>query len=197
MDFMFTSRFSLLWAHIATARALRFVGVIICMGVILVCSVAAADALVQPASVIIDHSLPRAQLDAQILAARRSDTFWDTGDESLAMAALATDFVDRTLPRGRLQGVAGPLETSRTVRAAVPDIRCGVEQMIVAGDHVVVHLHFNGHFTGRFKNKEGQGQVIDFIATDIYRVVDGRISDNWHLEDNPAFFEQLGFIEEK
>ncbi len=39
--------------------------------------------------------------------------------------------------------------------------------MIVAGDRVVVHLHFRGHFTGRFTQTQGQGQAIDFVATDI------------------------------
>jgi predicted ester cyclase len=66
--------------------------------------------------------------------------------------------------------------------------------MIVAGDRVVTHLHFSGHFTGRFGQIQGQGQTIDFIATDIYRVVDGRISGNWHIEDNLTFQQQLGLI---
>jgi predicted ester cyclase len=50
--------------------------------------------------------------------------------------------------------------------------------MIVAGDRVVTHLRFRGHFTGRFGQIQGQGQTINFIATDIYRVADGRIAEN-------------------
>jgi predicted ester cyclase len=169
---------------------------------LLVCLTAAAtapafasgDALVQPRSVIVDQSLPKAQLDAQILAARRYDTFWSTGEEAMARAALAADFIDGTLPPGRPQGVAGPLAASKTFRAAVPDIHCDVEQMIVAGDRVVAHLHFTGHFTGQFKGVQGKGQPIDFIATDIYRVVDGRIAENWHIEDNLTLLQQLGLI---
>jgi predicted ester cyclase len=155
---------------------------------------AAADTLVQPRTVIVDQSLPKAQVAAQMLAARRYDTFWTTGEEALARAALAPDFIDRTLPRGRPQGVSGPLEASKIVHAAIPDIHCDVEQMIVAGDRVVTHLHFTGHFTGPFKGEQGKGQPIDFIATDIYRVVDGRIAENWHLEDNLTFLQQLGLI---
>jgi len=162
--------------------------------VIVAPSNAAEDALVQPATKIIDPSLPKAQVDEQVLAARRYNTFWSTGDEALARAALAPGFTDRTLPPGRPQGIAGPLAASKTVRSAIPDMQCDVEQMIVAGDRVVVHLRFRGHFTGRFKDTKGQGQAIDFIATDIYRVVGGRISDNWHLEDNLTFLQQLGVI---
>ncbi|MHC8380845.1 ester cyclase [Pseudomonas sp. LB3P14] len=155
---------------------------------------AATDLLVQPQSVIVDHSLPRAQVEAQILAARRYDTFWTTGDEALARAALAPDFKDSTLPPGRPQGIAGPLAASKMMHAAIPDIQCEVEQMMVVGDRVIAHLRFSGHFTGQFKGVQGKGQPIDFIATDIYRVVEGRIAENWHLEDNLTLLQQLGLI---
>jgi predicted ester cyclase len=42
--------------------------------------------------------------------------------------------------------------------------------------------------------RQGQGQQVDFIATDIYRIVDGRIADNWHIEDNLALLRQLGLM---
>jgi predicted ester cyclase len=80
------------------------------------------------------------------------------------------------------------------MHAAIPDIQCEVEQMMVVGDRVIAHLRFTGHFTGQFKNVQGRGQPIDFIATDIYRVVEGRIAENWHLEDNLTLLQQLGLI---
>jgi predicted ester cyclase len=155
---------------------------------------AADEALIQPHSLVADVSLPKPQLTEQVLAARRYDTFWSDGDEALARAALAHDFVDRTLPPGRPQGLAGPLAASRTMRGAIPDLRCEIQQMIVAGDRVVVHLHFTGHFTGEFRQAHGQGQAVDFIATDIYRIANGRIAENWHLEDNLTLLQQLGRI---
>jgi len=54
--------------------------------------------------------------------------------------------------------------------------------------------HFRGHFTGRFKDARGKGEVIDFIATDIYRIANGRIAENWHLEDNLTLLLQLGLV---
>ena len=151
---------------------------------------ASVTMLIQPNTLIVDRSLSQQTLTSEILAARRYDTFWDKGDEALARAALASDFIDNTLPSGRPQGVAGVLKASNAFRAAVPDLRCEVRQMIVAGDRVVTHLHFTGTFMG----KTGQGQQIDFIATDIYRVADGRIAEDWHLEDNLTFLQQIGFV---
>jgi hypothetical protein len=43
-----------------------------------------------------------------LIAARRYDTFWNTGDEDLARVALAPNFIDNTLPAVRAQGPAGP-----------------------------------------------------------------------------------------
>lgn len=148
----------------------------------------------KPEHLVVDRSLPKASLEQQIDAALRYDTFWDNGEESFARAALSADFVDRTLPPGRPQGVEGPIVASRGFRAAVPDLRCAVAQMIVAGDRVVSHLHFTGHFTGTFNGRQGSGQVVDFIATDIYRVAGGRIVEDWHLEDNITFLKQIGAI---
>jgi len=154
----------------------------------------AEPALLEPAQVIADASLPAAQRDAQILAARRYASFWNSGDPALARAALAGDFTDRTLPAGRVQGIEGPLQASKTMKTAIPDLDCHIEQLLVAGDRVVVHLRFRGHFSGRFQQVQGHGQAVDLIATDIYRVVDGRIADNWHIEDNLTLLRQLGVV---
>jgi predicted ester cyclase len=153
--------------------------------------------MVQPRQLIIDSGIPKEQVDAQVLAARRYDTFWNTGDEALARAALARDFMDRTLPPGSAQGIPGPLAASEFVRSAIPDLQCEVEQMIVAGDRVVTHLHFRGHFTGRFREIQGVGQKIDFIATDIYRITNGRIAENWHIEDNLTLYSSSVKLRDK
>jgi predicted ester cyclase len=152
----------------------------------------ADEDLVRAHDVVIDASLPPAQRESEMLAARRYATFWHTGDARFARAALSPDFTDRTLPPGRVQGVAGPLAASTFVRTAIPDLLADLRQMIVAGDRVTVHYRFHGHFTGRWAGTQGQGQAVDFIATDIYRIVDGKIADNWHIEDNLALMRQLG-----
>ena len=164
--------------------------------VMLTCALAADTALIEPHSLIVDRSLSRARVASQVMAARRYDTFWNTGNEALAHAAFAANFIDSTLPAGRPQGLAGPLAASKLMRTAIPDLSCEIEQMIVAGDRVVTHLRFRGHFTGQFGPTQGRGQTINFIATDIYRITDGRIAENWHIEDNLTFQQQLGLIGE-
>jgi predicted ester cyclase len=155
---------------------------------------AAEPVLLVPTVLIAEPGAKPEQVQARTLAARRYATFWSSGDPELARQALAPDFIDRALPPGREQGVAGPLAASRAFHAAVPDLRCEVQQMIVSGDRVVSHLRFTGHFTGTFNGVQGQGQAVNFIATDIYRIAQGRIAENWHLEDNLTFLQQIGVV---
>jgi predicted ester cyclase len=154
----------------------------------------ADDDLVRAHETIADASLAPAQRDAELLAARRYATFWHTGDARYARAALAPGFTDRTLPPGRAQGEPGPLAASAFVRTAIPDLQADLQQMIVAGDRVTMHYRFRGHFTGRWADTQGNGQAVDFIATDIYRIADGKIADNWHIEDNLTLMQQLGLV---
>ena len=74
----------------------------------------------------------------------------------------------------------------------MPDLTVEVTKMIVADDYVTVHMMFQGHFTGSFGSTKGQGQPVHFIATDLLRITDGRITDNWHIEDNLALLTQMG-----
>ncbi len=135
---------------------------------------------------------PDAQRDATMKAVHAFYDFWNTGDETLLQEAVAPNFIDHTLPPGRPQGPQGPAFASRRFRAAVPDLRITVEKMIVAGDYVTVHMNFTGHFTGRFGQTQGKGQPVPFIATDLVKIENGRITDNWHIEDNLTLLQEMG-----
>jgi len=118
--------------------------------------------------------------------------FWNSGDQAQLAKAIAPGFTDHTLPAGRPQGPEGPAFASRNFRKAVPDLSVTITKMIVSGDYVTVHMTFHGHFTGTFGSHQGQGQAIDFIATDLLKLTDGKVSDNWHIEDNLTLLTKMG-----
>jgi len=151
----------------------------------------AEENLPAPKSVVVAAGEEQAA-EPIILAARRYAAFWNTGEARYAEAALAQNFVDRTLPAGRPPGVNGVLEASKNFRAAIPDLKAKIEELLVVRDRAVVRYNFTGHFTGSFKDLKGNGREICFRAVDIYRVQNGQISDNWHLEDNLSLMQQLG-----
>ena len=154
----------------------------------------AAVALARPQDLIVDGSLPVAAVAAMLKPVDAFYGFWNNGSQTLFDQAIAPDFTDHTLPPGRPQGPAGPAAAAKAFLGAVPDLDVAVVQRLVVGDRVVSHLRFTGHFTGKFMGRSGKGQPIDFIATDILRVRGGRITDNWHLEDNLTFMRQVGLL---
>ncbi len=52
-------------------------------------------------------------------------------------------------------------------------------------------MEFKGPFTGTFGGTKGDGRAIDFIATDLLKVANGHITDNWHIEDNLTLLSQM------
>src|SRR5260370_31180683 len=158
-----------------------------------VAAVSAEETLPTPRGIILTAGQEQAAQPV-ILAARRYAAFWSTGEARYAEAALAENFVDRTLPPGRPQGLKGVLEASKDFRAAIPDLRAEIEELLVVNDRAVVRYTFTGHFTGSFKDLKGDGRAINFRAVDIYHVQNGKLSDNWHLEDNLSFMQQLGVV---
>ena len=169
-------------------RLLSFISVFAAVAV-----ASAEETLPPPRNIIL---MPGQEQAAQpvILAARRYAAFWNTGEARYAEAALARNFVDRTLPSGRPQGFKGVLEASKNFRAAIPDLRAEIDELLVVNDRAVVRYTFMGHFTGSFRDLRGDGREISFRAVDIYRVQNGQISDNWHLEDNLSLMQQLGVV---
>ena len=132
---------------------------------------------VQINELVVATSIPESQRDATVKAARAFYEFWNIGDEADLKRAIASTFTDHTLTSGRPQGPEGPASASHQFRAAVPDLAVRVEKMIAAGDYVTVHMKFTGHFTGKFGQTQGEGQPIAFIATDLVKVENGRITD--------------------
>jgi len=142
------------------------------------------EKLLKPKEIISERPLSKCALDSTIWAPLRYDTLWNNGDKRLARAALSANLVDRALPVERVQGLTGLITASKTFRAAVPDLSCEGEPMLVAANHVAAFLHFRGHFTGEFSGRKGQGQRVDFVAIDICQATDVAITEDWRLRQS-------------
>ncbi len=143
---------------------------------------------------IVHSSKRSARETAAEKAAMHFYDFWNTGNETSLKMAISPSFVDRTLPPGRPQGPDGPSFASKAFRAAVPDLSVEIKKIVFSGDYVTVHMVFRGHFTGELAKTKGNGQTIEFIATDLLKVTNGRVSDNWHIEDNLTLLKQMGIV---
>lgn len=136
----------------------------------------------------------RGQSRGEIRTATAFYQFRNTGNEALHKQALLPlpfhrPYLAARAATGRPQGLAF---ASEQVRAAVPDLSVEFRKMVVADDYVTVHMDLKGHVTGAFGKIKGRGQAIDFIATDLLRITDGRVTDTWHIEDNLTLQTEIG-----
>lgn len=79
-----------------------------------------------------------------------------------------------------------------TFRAAFPDWRETVVEMIAGGEQIAVRLKCRGILRGTFMGIEPNGRRQEVDEVFFLRIVDGRIVNYWGLEDNLKRLEQLG-----
>jgi predicted ester cyclase len=152
------------------------------------------DDLPVPKSITLGEKLSDSDSKQMIQTARLFYAFWNTGDSQFAKAVLADHFKDNTLPKGRPQGVGGVLFASKSFRSIIPDLKCNIEDLLLSKDKIVARLSFTGHYKGSFNGRKPTGKAISFIAIDILHVKDGRIYEDWHLEDNLSFLQQIDVV---
>ena len=107
---------------------------------------------------------------------------------------LAPDFVVHTSPPGEDPGIAGLVAGLAEVRVGLPDITITVDDLVAEGNTIVARTSIRGTHSGDFFGLPPTGKVIETTAIDLWRSADGKLTDNWHLEDFLAVWQQLGMI---
>jgi predicted ester cyclase len=147
-----------------------------------------------PKAITIDKSLSKQQSEQLIKAARLFYAFWNTGNEEYLDESVSQDFFDNTLPAGRPQGFKGILFASKNFRTAVPDLKCSIEDLIITKDKIVCRQIYTGNNTGPVAGKPASNSPVKFFAIDILHVRNGKIYEDWHLEDNLTFLQETGVV---
>lgn len=81
--------------------------------------------------------------------------------------------------RGIASAAAGEKEAMRQFRAAVPDVRFTVEELIAEGDRVACRLLVTGTPVASYPPIEPTGEAIRFEASAIFRLEHGRVAEEW------------------
>ena len=147
-----------------------------------------------PKAITRGDKLTAAQAQQLLRAVRLFYSFWNTGELKYAQAAVSPDFKDNTLPPGRPQGITGLQAAAKGFLTAVPDLRCTLEDVVLTPDKAVIRLLFTGHNTGPFGQHPASNKPVRFIAIDLLHIRDGKIFEDWHLEDNLTFQQQIGAV---
>jgi predicted ester cyclase len=82
--------------------------------------------------------------------------------------------------------------SDRGWRAAFPDLEMTVEKEIASGDYVTVLWRGRGTNTGIGNGLNATGKKVDGRGISIFRVVDGKIEEEWTEYSGLLILEQLG-----
>ena len=85
---------------------------------------------------------------------------------------------------------------------AFADIVFTIEDQIAEGNKVVTRWTARGTFNGRFRGFPEESSVVeptarrvDFRATDIYRIENGLIKEEWNTLESMELMHQLGVVD--
>lgn len=153
--------------------------------------------LVKPSLITTDHSLDKSTANKMIHVALLFYTFWNTGEYKYLNAAIAPTFVEHTLPKDNPKGPDELKLSSNQIRAAIPDLRCTVEELLITSDKITARLVYSGTSKGQFMGHPATGKPIKFAAIDILHIENGKLVEDWHLEDSLSLLEQLNVVQVK
>jgi steroid delta-isomerase-like uncharacterized protein len=95
-------------------------------------------------------------------------------------------------------GVKGPESVKQLVlrlRAAFPDIRFTVDELIAEGDRVVVHVTFRGTHLGEYMGIPPTGNQVTVKGVELARFAGGKIIEQgWHYYQELHLLQQLGVL---
>lgn len=77
------------------------------------------------------------------------------------------------------------------IRAALPDARVEVRDMLAEGDRVAVRWVARATHTGSLFGEEATGRPVAVDGATIHRVVDRRIVEDWEVMNEGALRDQL------
>jgi steroid delta-isomerase-like uncharacterized protein len=80
------------------------------------------------------------------------------------------------------------------VFTAFPDLYYTIDDMVAEGDKVVLRLTSTATHNGLFQGIPATGKKISFKSVDIFRVTEGKITDEWSFPDVLGLMQQLGAI---
>ena len=120
---------------------------------------------------------------------------WSDGDLSRIGEFYAEDFQAHYPRTDWGSGLEGARKLAAGIREAFPDYREQIDELIDAGDRIIVRLTIRGTHQGAFGGVPATGRAVEFTDVTICRVENGRIVEQSGLSDHLSLYQQLGLIE--
>lgn len=76
--------------------------------------------------------------------------------------------------------------------AALPDLQVKIDDMFAADDKVAVRLRISGTHSGEFMGIQPTGKRVEYESSEVYRIADGKIAEEWICSDTLTLMAQIG-----
>lgn len=125
----------------------------------------------------------------------RLHEIWSAGDVAAIADVYAPGFVAH-MPKGWGKGESrdghdGIRRAIERLRAGFPDWREHIDDLVIEGDKVAVRYHSTGTHLGTFGGRAATGRHLTVDELSIFRIENGRVVEQWCLNDDLAFDKQL------
>jgi predicted ester cyclase len=122
------------------------------------------------------------------------DEIWNKRNLSIINKLYAPDYV------GHIVGAPGPVQGPEALKQQVGayfaafEVQWATEFLVAEGDKVVAYDTFAFKHTGTFQGIPPTGKEATITSIDIYRIVDGKIVEQWVEANLLSLMQQLGII---
>jgi predicted ester cyclase len=132
-------------------------------------------------------------VDATVTLHRMFDEIINLGKLDVADELFGADFVDHG-PMGDIQGRDAFKALVAQWRAAVPDVKCTVQNVLSDGDFAAWLVHTTGTHTGDQLGFPATGKSFETVSANVGRFKDGVAAEHWSEQGMMPMLIQLGVL---
>src|SRR5215217_6667506 len=131
------------------------------------------------------REIPMSAQENKDLVRREQEELWNhTGDLDAAEELFAAEQAEAVK------------QEAADFRQGFPDVVSTIEDLIAEGDKVVAHWRSRATHQGNYMGIPPTGNRIEFTGISVYRIEEGKIAQEWTVEDQFGLMQQIGAIPE-
>ena len=129
--------------------------------------------------------------DNAAIILRSEAELWSKGNLAVADQLYGPDFVCHFVAGMEWKGLQDLKHQVAATRIAFPDWNERVDDILVAGDRVAIRFTSTGTQRGEFEGMAPTGRKVSIREAAFFRVVDGKIVEQWGFADSQDLMQQL------
>jgi len=116
----------------------------------------------------------------------------NTGNLEVMNDLVASDAIENDPAPGQAKGPQGYIDFFTKLRAAFPDLKLEVEQLVADDDNIAFAYTMTGTHKGDFNGIPATGKSVKARGLQISRFEDGKMVERWGSSDELGILKQIG-----